>query len=155
MANDGFIQVAPDGAGKKMDTSEIVVGANTVERERIVLSDDADPAGLAPTRAVAPAATDYGTHVRHVPRNTEGDVVAVTAGETPLASVNETPESYVTGQVRPLSLTTEGRLRVASRQAMDDLEFFRIDGPMAFDVPHLTATASADLWAIGANSPWP
>lgn len=37
---DGLIQVAPDSTGKKVDTSELTVGANTVERQRIVLASD-------------------------------------------------------------------------------------------------------------------
>jgi hypothetical protein len=44
---DSFVQVAPDGAGKKVDTSQLVDGANTVERQRVVLGDDNDPNGLA------------------------------------------------------------------------------------------------------------
>ena len=37
---DGIVQLAPDSTGKKVDTSEITVGANTVERQRIVLADN-------------------------------------------------------------------------------------------------------------------
>jgi len=37
---DGVIQVAPDSTGKKVDTSEITVGANTVERQRIVIASN-------------------------------------------------------------------------------------------------------------------
>jgi hypothetical protein len=37
--SDQYVQVTPDSTGKKIDTSEIVVGANTVERQRIVLAD--------------------------------------------------------------------------------------------------------------------
>ena len=36
---DGIVQVAPDSTGKKVDTSEITVGSNTVERQRINISD--------------------------------------------------------------------------------------------------------------------
>jgi hypothetical protein len=32
---DGIVQVAPDSTGKKIDSSELTVGANTVERQRI------------------------------------------------------------------------------------------------------------------------
>lgn len=62
---DNFIQPpANTGVGLKVDTSELVVGANTVERQRIVL---ADPAGAAALAAVSQfnntdgnAATSYG-----------------------------------------------------------------------------------------------
>jgi hypothetical protein len=36
---DGIVQVAVDSTGKKIDTSEITVGANTVERQRVVIGD--------------------------------------------------------------------------------------------------------------------
>jgi hypothetical protein len=43
---DGYIQVATDGAGKKVDASEIVnpvpETAVTLERQRVVLSDPVD-----------------------------------------------------------------------------------------------------------------
>lgn len=44
---DGLVQVAPDSTGKKVDTSELTVGANTVERQRVVLADSSNAAGLA------------------------------------------------------------------------------------------------------------
>lgn len=44
---DGIVQVAPDSTGKKVDTSELTVGANTVERQRIVIADDATAASFA------------------------------------------------------------------------------------------------------------
>jgi hypothetical protein len=34
---DSFVQVAADGSGKKLDTTQRVVGSNTVERQRFVL----------------------------------------------------------------------------------------------------------------------
>jgi hypothetical protein len=43
---DGLVQIAPDSTGKKVDTSEITVGSNTVERQRVVLSDPASATGL-------------------------------------------------------------------------------------------------------------
>lgn len=45
---DQFVQVQPDGAGKKVDTFELTVGSNVVERQRIMV---ADPAATAPHRA--------------------------------------------------------------------------------------------------------
>lgn len=44
---DGIVQVAPDSTGKKVDTSELTVGANTVERQRIVIASDSTAASLA------------------------------------------------------------------------------------------------------------
>lgn len=44
---DSFVQVAPDSTGKKVDTSQLVDGANTVERQRVVLGDNLDVNALA------------------------------------------------------------------------------------------------------------
>ena len=44
---DGIVQVAPNSSGAKIDTSELIVGANTVERQRIVLADPTNPSALA------------------------------------------------------------------------------------------------------------
>jgi len=37
--SDQYIQVTPDSTGKKIDTSEITVNSNTVERQRVVIGD--------------------------------------------------------------------------------------------------------------------
>lgn len=64
---DSYIQVAADGGGKKLDTDVLTVGANTVHRERIVLADPSDTAGLAKVKNANPASTDYGSVVREIP----------------------------------------------------------------------------------------
>ena len=41
---DGYIQIAPDSTGKKVDNAELTRKDGTVvERQRVVLSDDIDP----------------------------------------------------------------------------------------------------------------
>lgn len=50
--SNSFVQVPPDSTGKKVDTAEVVVGGQTVERQRIVVSD---PSALNPD--VRPTAT--------------------------------------------------------------------------------------------------
>ena len=40
--SDGIVQLNPDGFGKKVDTSELTVGGNIVERQRINISDSID-----------------------------------------------------------------------------------------------------------------
>ena len=45
---DGYIQVPPDSTGKKIDTSEITVGANTVERHRVNITDPVTASAMAP-----------------------------------------------------------------------------------------------------------
>lgn len=44
--SDGVVQVLPDSTGKKIDSSELVVGTNTVERQRIVQADPNLPGNL-------------------------------------------------------------------------------------------------------------
>ena len=36
---DGIVQVSPNSTGPKIDNSELTVGANTVERQRVNISD--------------------------------------------------------------------------------------------------------------------
>jgi hypothetical protein len=59
---DQMVQLVSDATntGKKVDTSEITVGANTVQRQRIVLADDTTTTALAKVidGQLAPALTD-------------------------------------------------------------------------------------------------
>lgn len=64
---DGFTQVAPDSTGDKIDTSEITVGANTVQRQRINITDPVTAAALAKVLNADPASSDYGLVVRNLP----------------------------------------------------------------------------------------
>lgn len=61
---DGLIQVPADSTGKKVDTSELTVGANTVERQRINLSDPVTAAAIASVDNADPASTEYGLTIR-------------------------------------------------------------------------------------------
>ena len=63
---DGTVQLAADSTGKKVDTSELTVGANTVERQRIVIADDSVAAALAKIINSAPAGTEYALVVRPI-----------------------------------------------------------------------------------------
>lgn len=48
---DAFIQLPPNSTGLKLDTSELVVGANTVERERINIADPTNATRIATVTA--------------------------------------------------------------------------------------------------------
>lgn len=39
---DNYVQLNTDGSGKKIDVSELTIGANTVHRQRLVIGDNAD-----------------------------------------------------------------------------------------------------------------
>lgn len=56
---DSYIQMPADSTGKKVDTEQLTVGANTVERERIQVTGAA-AAEIARVVNAQPAATDYG-----------------------------------------------------------------------------------------------
>lgn len=81
---DSYIQVTPDSTGKKVDTSEITVGANVVERERDVLSDPVDPAGLAQVINTTPAGTEYGLVVRTIGSVSTGGLTDTQLRATPV-----------------------------------------------------------------------
>lgn len=55
---DGIVQVAVDSTGKKIDTSEITVGANTVERQRVVIADPVTATQLADVTAAGAIRVD-------------------------------------------------------------------------------------------------
>lgn len=63
---DAFIQLQPDGTGHKVDTTEITVGANTVERQRIQLGGSS-AGNLVEPLGTAPVGAEYGMPVRNVP----------------------------------------------------------------------------------------
>jgi hypothetical protein len=51
MPNDQFVQIPPASTGQKIDTSELIVSGNTVERQRMVVADDSSATGIAPVTA--------------------------------------------------------------------------------------------------------
>lgn len=60
---DSYVQVAPDGSGKKMDTEQLTVGAETVDRQRVMIAGAA-AAALASVGNADAAADAYGMVVR-------------------------------------------------------------------------------------------
>ena len=102
---DGIVQLAPDSTGKKVDTSEITVGANTVERQRIALADGTTAAGIAVvTNAIPSGASQYGLVVRPYPFSDGTSQVAIKAASTaavaadPALVVAVSPNNNVTIQ---------------------------------------------------------
>lgn len=64
--SDQVVQVATDGSGKKIDVTELTVGANTVQRQRVNLSDPTDAnAHAAVEKSSSITGNEYGlvTHV--------------------------------------------------------------------------------------------
>ncbi len=82
---DGVIQVAPDSTGKKVDTSELTVNAQTVERQRVVLADPTSPTGLAPVTAANGALVDV-SRVQGAVTIFNGTTDSGNSSTTPLAA---------------------------------------------------------------------
>lgn len=61
---DGIIQLPADGTGKKRDASELTVGGNTVERERLVIADPTNASGLVVVKNSNPTGTEYASILR-------------------------------------------------------------------------------------------
>lgn len=76
---DGIIQVPPDSTGKKIDTEELSVGGNTVERQRLQITGNA-AAAVARVLNTVPALTDYGLVVRPVPDLVAASTTAIASG---------------------------------------------------------------------------
>ena len=70
MATDGYVQVAPDSTGKKIDNSELTVGADTVERQRVIIAG-ANDVQLADVLNTQAKGTEYGLVVRNLPADTD------------------------------------------------------------------------------------
>lgn len=128
--------------GQKLDSSELVVAGQTVQRERDNIADPLDPAGIAKVKNVPPAPSEYGMAVRPIGHAPGDDSAAVLSALALLARVSDTVESYVDNTVRMLSLTGEGRLRVATASESDNF------APWG----SLFGTYSAP--AVGVLSPW-
>ena len=69
---DGIIQLPVDGTGKKRDASELTVGGNTVERERLVIADPTNAAGLTIVSGANPVGTQYGFVSRPITPQDDG-----------------------------------------------------------------------------------
>lgn len=112
---DSYIQVTPDSTGKKVDTSEITVGANVVERERDVLSDPVDPAGLAQVINTTPAGTEYGLVVRTIGSVSTGGLTDTQLRATPVpVSGTVTTGGLTDTQLRASAVPVTGVVAVAS-----------------------------------------
>lgn len=68
MAADAYVQLQPDSSGKKVDTTELVVGSNTVERQRIIVADPVQAEQFTQVYLVNPANVgEGGLVVRNMP----------------------------------------------------------------------------------------
>lgn len=76
--------------------------------------------------------------------NDQGAVIAGAVGPLVQGIVSDVPESYLPDYIRPLSLTTDGRLRVATAPSNVDLDFF----------DDLNPFGDANVFGISSDSPY-
>jgi hypothetical protein len=103
---DGFVQVAPDSTGKKIDNTELTVGANTVERQRVNIAD--------PTSATAIAGVTAGGALK---TDASATTQPISAGSLPLptgAALDTTVAGVTTAIGLQAKLTDTQPISVAS-----------------------------------------
>lgn len=110
--------------------SQNVVIANPVTISGTVIVD-----GSAVTQPTSSAALEVA----------QGADAAAVVGPLVQGVVNESPQPYVTGFVHPLSLTSEGRLRVEAVPISRDLEFFV---PFNFGQSQSLVVVSNNPWGL-------
>lgn len=142
--SDDYTTLNPGVAGDAMDEEAVAYGGapTTRKRPRVVIGGSSAEQ-LAAVEATEPASTDYGLVVRPVVP-AQGDDATV-GGPLVQASVNDSPSVLFSGQCAPLSLTNDGRLRVAIAEARIGVSFF--------------ATDECDMWgskeaSFNNHSPW-
>lgn len=147
---DGIVVVAPDSTGKKIDTSELTVGANTVERQRIVVADPATAAAVAAVMNSSPAGTEYGAVTRAL---AVGDVAAGSTDSGNPVKVGGLVQNnigsatiYPDGQRAPILLDTYGRPKVV---VDSDPNKPTILGGYKFESGRLTVLAAAHSSTAG------
>lgn len=65
--------------------------------------------------------------------------------------VSDSRQSYNDGDIKQLSITTDGRLRVATSESATYVEMFLVPGDLFFGVPDMTqSSAYVDV----PNNPW-
>lgn len=126
---DQYVGLQPDSSGKKVDTSELTVGANTVERQRIVVADPNAAASLANVNPIGEqlvqgephtllvelwASIDT-TNTWNAATSSGGGVAAATSGGVVTLGTGTTANgySYLTSQAN-WRLVAGGYIRVAS-----------------------------------------
>jgi hypothetical protein len=120
----------PGSGGDVMDESLVTQsdGSTQAKRPRVVIGGDASGSAL-----VDPVNADPGPSPYSIPTLL-------------IALVNDTPNvGLISDQLRPLSLTTDGRLRVTSISAAVYMDFFGDTGPIETDSPAIL-TSPPNPW---------
>src|SRR5713101_17007 len=139
---DQFIQVPGDSTGKKVDVSELVVGANTVERERIVLASDSAATALAPVTSSAGLLTNVSSgliSISGVPT-----ILSASSGIIQTAATVTTSTPELGAGVALITQTTAGALRGVISSGLISVT----SGTITLSSVHtVTATAGTNPWS--------
>lgn len=140
--NDSVTTLNPGSGGDSVDSSLVTQSNGTVQakRQRVVLGGDAGQCPDGQTDLVQPIDADPGASPSALP-------------VAPVALVDEAlPGGYVTGDMRVLSMTSDGRLRVSASPPQIDVDFFG-EAPDYFGCAEFAANAwsMADLQVIGTQ----
>lgn len=151
MSSADFVQVPPDSAGgKKIDTMAMTVGANTVERQVIVLADPVDPAGYSTILASAPVGTEHGLLVRQVGsvgvtgtfwQATQPVSIAgtVTVSTPHLSSATDSVTTVPSGAAQPVTGTFWQATQPVSGAFFQATQPVSVAGTVAVTPPHLAS----------------
>ena len=96
---DSYVQVPADSSGKKIDAASLDVGANTVQRQRIILADNSATATYATILASTPGGTEGALVVRNIPSGTQTVSGGVAISGTALCSITSSIGFNVSGTV--------------------------------------------------------
>lgn len=129
---DSVIVVPPDSNGKSLDTSQLTVGLNTVQRERMNISDPTLDVGLAKVTNTTAGASDYGLVVR-----VAGAVGSSPTLYTELTQVTKASIKVTAGVVKSIYISN----------ANAALRYFQLHNkataPVATDVPLISVPIGA------------
>lgn len=126
----------PGSGGDKMDESLVTQsdGLTQAKRQRVVVGGDAGFDGTQ-NDLVQPVAADPGENPMSLPA-------------LATALVNDSPRSYTDGELRSLSLTSEGRLRVASVSASTYMDMFGDTRPISTDPDDFNFAPRNNPWGL-------
>lgn len=142
--SDSFIQVPPDSTGKKLDTEQLTVGANTVERERMQIAGDS-ATDIAPVTAADGLTVNLGTNndvsvTGTVTVDGSGVTQPVSAASLPLptgaaTAANQLPDGH--------NVTVDNAAGAAAVNIQDGGNSITVDGTVAVTNAGLTELAAA------------
>jgi hypothetical protein len=151
---DGIIQLPLDSTGKKLDTSELTVGANTVERQRVVVADPTTAANFQAVNSDGTANVRVGAGAAHV-GSVGGATVAATGSITRPANTTAYAAGQVVGTASTdvITVASAGRVNGGSGVILDVVVIDQGAAPTVQVDQAALALVAADLATLVAVVP--